>query len=159
MELADIIITFLNKIGLAGLFLAMFLEGSSLPFPGIIVVLSYGYAIDLSIIEAAFISIIMSIIYSIASFIPFMLASRCEGIIRKKFGRKLGKAQAWFIRYGMWSISLSRPFSLGNYISYVAGMSEVPKGRYFIYTFIGILPWSFVILVIGNEFRSIFSGW
>lgn len=159
MELADIIITFLNKIGLIGLFLAMFLEGSSLPFPGVIVVLSYGYAMDLSIIEAVFISIVMSIIYSIASFIPFLLASRCEGIIRKKFGRKLDKAQAWFIRYGMWSISLSRPFSVGNYISYVAGMSKVPKLKYFFYTFIGILPWSFIMLVIGNEIRSIFNGW
>lgn len=150
-----IIITFLTKIGLVGLFLAMFLEGSSLPFPGVLVVLSYGYALNLSIVEAVFISIIMSIVYGIASFIPFMLGLRFEGIVRKKFGRKLGKAQAWFIRYGMWSICLSRPFSVGNYISYVAGMSKVSKVKYFIYTFFGIFPWSFVILVIGNEFNQL----
>jgi len=32
------------------------------------------------------------------------------------------KGQAFFNRYGVWSIALSRPFGVSNYISYVAGM-------------------------------------
>ncbi len=147
----DIIITFLTQIGLVGLFLTMFLEGSSLPIPGIVVVLSYGYALNPSLTQLVFISIVMSIVYSAASFIPYTLGSKSEEMIRKKFGEKLCKAQAWFIQYGMWSISLTRPFSVGNYISYVAGMSKVPRVKYFFYTFLGILPWSIVMLLVGNE--------
>ncbi|KUO58054.1 MAG: hypothetical protein APF84_18705 [Gracilibacter sp. BRH_c7a] len=152
------ILTFLKEIGSAGLFLAMFIEGSSLPFPGVLVVLSYGYAMNPSMTQLIYISIIMSIIYTLASFIPYMVGSKSEQVIRKKFERRLCKAQTWFMHYGMWSISLSRPFSVGNYISYVAGMSKVPKVKYFMYTFLGILPWSFVTLLLGSEIRWIFKG-
>jgi membrane protein DedA with SNARE-associated domain len=159
----DTILTLLKELGLVGLFIFMFLEGSSLPFPGIVVVLSYGYALSPSIVETVVISLIMSIIYSAATFIPYMLGSKSEALIRKKFGGKLSKAQAWFIRYGMWSISLSRPFAVGNYISYIAGISKVPKGKYFLCTFLGILPWSFIVLTIGKtgsllNFSSLFDS-
>ena len=152
----ETIVTFLKQIGLIGLLVVMFLEGSSLPFPGVAVVLSYGYALRPSLSEVVIISIVMSIVYSIASFIPYALAYKSEETINKKFGKKLAKAQDWFRRYGLWSVCLTRPFSVGNYISYVAGMSKVPRVKYFFYTFIGILPWSIVMLFVGNEMRWVF---
>lgn len=152
----ETIVAFLKQIGLIGLLVVMFLEGSSVPFPGVVVVLSYGYALRPSLSELVIIGIVMSIVYSLASFIPYSLAYKSEDAIRKKFGKRLAKAQDWFMRYGLWSVSLTRPFSVGNYISYVAGMSKVPKVKYFLYTFIGILPWSIVMLFVGNEMRWIF---
>ncbi len=51
----------LSSIGIPGLFVVMFLEGASLPFPGIIIVFSYGYIIAPGYIETIFIALAMSI--------------------------------------------------------------------------------------------------
>ncbi|TAA72716.1 hypothetical protein [Planococcus salinarum] len=40
---------FLEDLGVAGLLAAIFLEGSSIPFLGIIVVLAYGGILDMSL--------------------------------------------------------------------------------------------------------------
>ncbi|RSK28239.1 hypothetical protein EJF36_15835 [Bacillus sp. HMF5848] len=137
-----------------GLWISMFLEGSSLPFPGIAVVVSYGYFLNPSWFKLIVLAVTMSVIYSIASIIPYYLGARMEGVITRRFPKQMKKAAAFFQKYGLWSVALSRPFGVGNYISYVAGMSKVRLGPYFMLTFLGILPWSATILWIGRTFHG-----
>lgn len=145
----------LNMLGLPGLFTVMFLEGSSLPFPGVIVVLSYGYIISSSgYLEMAIIAIAMSAFYCLASMVPYFLGMKMSGFFSNKLKKGIDKGSAFFQRYGVWSIALSRPFGVGNYISYVAGMSKINIGKYLLLTFIGIYPWSFVMLFLGDYFNG-----
>lgn len=145
----------LNMLGLPGLFTVMFLEGSSLPFPGVIIVLSYGYiSSSLSILEIALIAVGMSMFYSLASLIPYFLGKKMEGYFSIKLKKGLEKGTLLFQRYGVWSIALSRPFGIGNYISYVAGISRVNALKYIVLTFIGIYPWSLVMLLLGDYFNG-----
>ncbi|MGM7683180.1 DedA family protein [Cytobacillus sp. Hm23] len=139
-----------QNLGVVGLFISMFLEGSSLPFPGVIVVLSYGFLLNPSYVNLVAISIGMAMIYTLASFIPYLIGLKMSSIFPKKLQKGINKARCWFQKYGTWSISLSRPFGMGNYISYIAGMSEVKASVYTIHTFLGILPWSFSVLLIGK---------
>jgi membrane protein DedA with SNARE-associated domain len=143
-----------HSIGLPGLFLVMVLEGSSLPFPGVVMVLSFGYLFSPSYLEVAFIALGMSICYSLASLIPYFLGMKMEGIFLKRLKKGLEKGQVFFNRYGIWSIALSRPFGIGNYISYIAGMSKVQLIKYLMLTFIGIYPWSYVMIVLGDYFKG-----
>ncbi|MEK3889139.1 DedA family protein [Bacillus sp. FSL K6-3431] len=144
----------LNTIGIAGLFLSMFLEGSSLPFPGLVIVLSYGYLLSPGYINTAFIALGMSIFYTLASLIPYFIGAKLERHLPKKLKKGLEKGIVLFNRYGIWSIALSRPFGIGNYISYVAGIGKVNLFKYFILTFLGIYPWSYVMILLGNYFKG-----
>jgi membrane protein DedA with SNARE-associated domain len=157
--LIEIILHWLEDIGLAGLFAAMFLEGSSLPFPGIAVVLAYGYILPFSYWNTAWIAAWMSVIYCISSLIPYFLGRKLEGLFQKRPKKGLQKAKDLFVRYGGWSVAISRPFGIGNYISYVAGMSKMKLVPYLLLTFIGIYPWSYVMLLLGNYFNGSYEAY
>ncbi|MBS4210067.1 DedA family protein [Bacillus sp. FJAT-50079] len=139
----------LSTIGLSGLFIAMFLEGSSLPFPGLAIVLSYGYLLSPEYVATIFIAAGMSVFYSLSSLIPYFIGEKLERIFPNKLRKKLDRGIHLFNRYGVWSIALTRPFGVGNYISYVAGMSKVNVYKYLLLTFIGIYPWSYVMILAG----------
>lgn len=143
-----------HSIGLPGLFIAMVLEGSSLPFPGIIMVFSFGYLFSPGYLETAFIALGMSTCYSLASLIPYFLGRKLEGHIFKRMKKGLQKGQRFFNRYGIWSIAFSRPFGIGNYISYIAGMSKVHLFKYLVLTFVGIYPWSYGMILLGDYFNG-----
>ncbi|MFC4714243.1 DedA family protein [Planococcus dechangensis] len=141
---------FLEKLGLFGLFTAIFLEGASVPFPGIVVVLAYGGLLNMSIAGMAGVAAIMAAIYSVASLIPYFIGNKLEHLIRPNIRKGLDKAGRIFNRYGIWSIALSRPFGIGNYISYLAGSSGVSLLKYLLLTFAGIFPWCLAILYLGD---------
>src|SRR5699024_3844897 len=96
----------------------------------------------------------MSLFYTSASLIPFYLAAKLGSKFPERLKRKLAKGQNYFNRYGTWSIALSRPFGVGNYISYVAGLSKVNPLKFFLLTFLGIYPWSVVMLWLGDYFNG-----
>lgn len=144
----------LSTIGISGLFLAMFLEGSSLPFPGIAIVLSYGYLLSPGYVNTIFISMGMSTFYTLASLIPYFLGLKLEEKLPQRLQKGLKKGTIFFNRYGIWSIAFSRPFGIGNYISYVAGISKVHIMKYFILTFLGIYPWSYMMILLGDYFNG-----
>lgn len=147
-------LAWLHTIGLPGLFFVMFLEGSSLPFPGLIMVLSYGYILSAGYAGTAFIALGMSIFYTLASLIPYFLGMKMGDYFSKRLEKGWKKAQYYFNKYGIWTIALSRPFGIGNYISYIAGISNVNLYKYIFLTFIGIYPWSYVMLLLGQYFKG-----
>lgn len=140
--------------GLGGLLIVMAIEGSSLPFPGIVVVLAFGYVLSPTFPELLAFAALMSLAYSLASYIPYGIGFRLDTMIPKRFSQKLHKAQQMFRQYGLWSIALSRPFGAGNYISYVAGICQVGALKYGVLTFLGIFPWAAVTLFLGYVFKG-----
>ncbi|WP_376845336.1 DedA family protein [Camelliibacillus cellulosilyticus] len=145
------LLEWISGLGMIGLFITMFLEGASVPFPGIIVVLAYGYVMNLSLLEIILLALAMSAFYSLASMIPYILAYKLEVMIPKRIKKGLDKAKTWFKKYGEWSIAFTRPFGVGNYISFVAGIAKVHPVRFICLTFIGIFPWALGILLVGND--------
>ena len=143
------LLVFLENLGTAGLFVALFFEGSSLPFPGVALVIAYGGILNPSLAASALLSAALAVTYSAASLIPYFLGKKLHTMLPKRFANGLQRASRMFRRYGIWSIALSRPFGIGNYISYIAGMSRVGIGQYVLLTFLGIYPWCLAMLWIG----------
>ncbi|WP_018661741.1 DedA family protein [Heyndrickxia acidiproducens] len=146
------LIEILQGLGIYGVYAVMFLEGASIPFPGIFIILSYGYVLKLTAVQIAFSAGVMSLIYTAASFIPYTIALKLQNRIPPKFQKGIAMGQQLFNRFGVWSIALTRPFSIGNYISYAAGLCKVRKWKYFLLTFTGIYPWSFAVLFLGKSY-------
>jgi len=141
-------------LGSTSLFISMFLEGCSLPFPGIIIVLTFGYLLHPGIEEIFLLSVGMSLVYSAASFIPYGIGRKLERNTKGKLSGKIVKTLKWFNRYGELSVCVTRPFAVGNYISYAAGMSRVKPWRYGLLTFAGIFPWAFLMLIVGKMYHG-----
>jgi membrane protein DedA with SNARE-associated domain len=152
--LTDFSLNWLRELGSLGLFGAMFIEGTSLPFPGIVVVFAYGYMLSYDLFYTSKVAMGMSIMYCVASLIPYFMGNKLMGLIFKKQNKGLEKAKALFNRYGFWSVAFFRPFGLGNYISCVAGMSNMGLVHYLFLTFLGIYPWAFVVLSLGKYFKG-----
>lgn len=142
---------FLESFGVWGLFLATAIEASALPFPGALFVLIYGYIFKANPMTLILIGAVNSMVYTVFSMIPYYIGSQIERISKKKFDeKKIEKAQKWFKKYGEWSIALSRPTSLGNYVSFISGMSQIKPWRFLFFTFIGVFPWNTLLLFVGN---------
>ncbi|KKI91905.1 hypothetical protein WQ54_12300 [Bacillus sp. SA1-12] len=147
----EFILTTLNSLGIWGLFLGLALEASSLPFPGVLFVLTYGYLLKPSWGMVAILTITGSFVYTIFSYIPYFIGLKLQDNLKQeKYEKKIKRAKAWFDKYGEWTISLSRILGVGNYISYFAGMIKVNPWRYGVLTFIGILPWVLFMLILGR---------
>jgi membrane protein DedA with SNARE-associated domain len=144
--------------GLFGVLAVMFLEGISLPIPGVAVVFAYGYLFPFSYWHTAIVAAGMSVVYSIASLIPYFLGAKLEKLFKNRGKKGLQKAKDVFIRYGSWSVALTRPFTVGNYISYVAGISKMKLPSFLLLTFIGIYPWCYGMLVLGYYFNGSYQA-
>jgi membrane protein DedA with SNARE-associated domain len=151
----EFIINIIKEMGMWGLFAGNAIEASSLPFPGVLVTLTYGYLLDPSWGKLITLAVLSSVIYTVFSYIPYVIGFKIKHTIKDKANakntRKVEKAQKWFRKYGVWSIALSRPLGIGNYISYASGISKVNKFKFGVLTFIGIFPVTFIMLIVGKN--------
>jgi membrane protein DedA with SNARE-associated domain len=142
---------FLEKCGVWGLFAATAIEASSLPFPGSLFVLVYGYLFQVSAWQLVLLGALNSVVYTLFTLIPYSVGYKLEHLSKKTFDvKKIEKAQAWFKKYGEWTIVFSRPTGFGNYVSYISGISKVKVGRFLFFTYLGVFPWNTFLLFVGN---------
>lgn len=148
------IINIISSMGVTGLYLVILIEGLSIPFPGTPLLLTYGYLLNLNLLDNLKIALFMSVIYVLASYVPFGIGYKLGDNVEKYFQKKLIKARKWFKKYGEVSIALSRPLGFGNYISFISGISKIRFWKYGLLSFIGIYPWFFTILYLGHSFNG-----
>ncbi len=148
----EFVMNLIKELGMWGLFAGNAIEASSLPFPGALVTLTYGYVLDPSWIKLIILAIASSIVYTIFSYIPYGIGFKLKDKIKEKTrSKKIEKGQKWFRKCGLWSIAITRPLGIGNYISYVAGISKVNKWKFGGLTFIGIFPITLTMLIVGKN--------
>lgn len=64
--------------------------------------------------------------------------------------KDIERAEVWFARYGRAAVLISRLFPVvRTLISLPAGVARMPLGRFSLYTFIGVLPWTFALEAAG----------
>ncbi|MTH55428.1 hypothetical protein GKZ89_18715 [Bacillus mangrovi] len=150
----EFIINVLKSFGIWGLLGGIAIEASSVPFPGSLLALAYGYILNATIWEMTWIAALASLVYTIFTLIPYWIGFKLEHKMKKKFNKKkkaIERTQRWFKKCGIWSIAISRPFGVGNYISYVSGLSKVKLAPFLILTFIGVFPLNLVMLWLGSN--------
>ena len=136
------------------------MEGTSIPFPGIVVALAFGSTNRPSFKETMIISLFMAITYTLASFIPYIIGKKFGPKVlsifnkRKKVKESIEKGQNLVEKYGVITMAISRFFGWGNKISYIAGISEINYLPYALFTFSGIYTWSIIMLNLGKIFKS-----
>jgi membrane protein DedA with SNARE-associated domain len=146
------VLHYLQSFGVWGLFGSTAIEATSVPFPGALFLLIYGYLMPIGTWQLVLLSAVNSLIYALFSLIPYYIGMKIGKLSKKKLDpQKIEKAQHWFQKYGDWSIALSRPTGFGNYMSYICGLSNISICRYLVFTFIGVFPWNTLLLFIGRQ--------
>lgn len=139
---------------------AMFIEGASIPFPGIVVILGFGSIERPSFEESMIVAFFMAISYTMSSFIPYAIGRKLGVRIltifdkRKRIKASIDKSKEIVSKYGIFTIAISRFFGWGNKISYIAGISKINCLSYGLLTFSGIYTWSIIMINLGKLFKG-----
>ena len=143
-----------------GLMLSGAVEGLSLPFPSQVLVLYIGHIIKMNSPNMFVVASLFALPYTIASCIPYFIGSKYGSFLLKinpKYQKHITKGELVFSKYGELSVLLTRPFVVGNYISYLAGLYKMNFLRYFCFTFLGIFTWAICILYLGGQIELTFT--
>ncbi|WP_300304036.1 DedA family protein [Anaerosolibacter sp.] len=156
-KLADIT----QKSGIYGylaMFIGMFLEGSSLPFPGTLILVLSGFFVKLYQLNPLFMLLLGSSAYTLATLIPYYIGKHVNDFAQKRFEKtmekhqdKISMVEDLFNKYGEIAVCLSRPTFLSNYFSYIAGMHNMRFTKFVLYTFLGITPWITLMVYLGYQ--------
>lgn len=141
------------------IFISTFLEGTAIPFPGGFLLAWSGFILGRDMPDLAMATGLGVMGYVLGAIIPY-LVGRFGGrpLIEKAFRRfrlpltHIDLAEKWFHKHGLIIVAVSRPFFLGNYVSFVAGMAQTRLLPFLMCTALGICPWVLVYLYLGMMF-------
>lgn len=124
--------------GYLGLFLSAFLAATIVPFSSEVVLATF-YALDRQSMLALW--AVASVGNTLGSFVNWLLGRFClHWQDRRWFPVKpdrLARAQAWFSRYGIWSLLLAWLPVVGDPLTFAAGVLRVPVGVFLVLVAIG----------------------
>lgn len=158
----EFILSMMNQFGYIGVFLLIAIENIFPPIPSEVILLFGGFMTtysELSIIIMIIFATLGSLIGAIILYYIGRLLNkeRLKKIISGRIGRILrlknsdiDKADQWFDTKGNKTVFFCRFIPIvRSLISIPAGMSEMPLGKFFLYTTFGSLIWNSVLIVIG----------
>ena len=162
-SMQEFILTIMEQFGYIGVFLLIAIENIFPPIPSEVILLFGGFMttytklnIVIMIIAATLGSILGAIVlYYIGKIFN---KDRLKKIISGKIGKILrlknsdiDKADKWFDTKGNKTVFFCRFIPIvRSLISIPAGMSEMPMGKFLVYTTFGSLIWNTVLVAIGS---------
>lgn len=147
----------ISSLGYWGIVFTMGIESACMPLPSEIIMPFAGYLAYTGRFSLFWVSVAGAfgcVLGSVASYWAGVWGGRP---FIEKFGKyvllskkDLDMAERWFKKYGDWAIFFSRLMPIiRTFISLPAGIARMNFPRFVIYTFLGSLPWCFVLAYIG----------
>ena len=165
-HVATWIISVISAMGYWGVALLMAIESACIPLPSEIIMPFAGYLVSLGQLNLIGVATAGAIGCNIGS-IPAYWAGKYGGrafILR--WGKwvligagELDKAEAFFARFGNFSILIGRMLPvIRSFIAFPAGMARMNQVRFHIYTFIGSWPFCYVLALIGKHMGAAWNN-
>lgn len=154
----EIIIDFLTEWGYTALFITMALENMNIPIPSEIILGFAGFLVSQQIFSfwpTILVGTIAGLTGSLLSYYiglkggrEFMLRHTAKGGLGAK---KLVAAKNWFETYGGIAIFTGRLLpGIRTFISLPAGISRYPLSPFILYTILGTIPWTILLVYFGD---------
>lgn len=158
----------LEQWGIWAIFVLMILESMCIPAPSELIMLYAGYLVSVRedgsfgdmLLSDTFLWVVAAGVAGnlIGSWIAWLVGARAGREFIEQHGkwlhinaRHLAWADAWFDRHGPSTVFFTRNMPIiRTFISLPAGIAEMPLGRFTTYTFIGCIPWVFMLATIGT---------
>lgn len=157
--LSAALVAWISSLGYWGLAGGMFLESCNIPLPSEVILPFGGYLVSMGRIsfwEAVVAGTLGGTAGSLASYYLGRWGGRP---LLARYGRyvgisaaKLAAADRWFDRWGEATVFFTRLLPVvRTFISLPAGIGAMGVGRFVVYTFLGSLPWSMLLVYLGLQ--------
>jgi membrane protein DedA with SNARE-associated domain len=155
--LARVTMDIVAGAGYWGIFIAMFVESMGIPLPSEVTMPFGGYLVSLGKLGFWPVVIAGTIGNILGSLVFYIIGATGGRVFLKKFGKyilfnekHLDTADRWFARYGEATVFFGRLLPVvRTYISFPAGISRMPLGKFLLYSTIGVIPWCWLFTYIG----------
>jgi membrane protein DedA with SNARE-associated domain len=169
-----------DAVGYLGVAAAVALETIVAPIPSEVILPMAGWKVSQSSADASVVEPLTGLPWNLVLAIAFATAGSVVGAlvgyavgawggrpILDRWGRYVGigaedldRADRWFDRWGSWAVFLGRMVPLvRTFVSYPAGISRMPMGRFLLFSTLGSLPWNAALIgagfVVGENYPQI----
>ena len=150
-------VTFISGSGYLGIVLLMAIESACIPLPSEVIMPFSGYLVFTGRFQLAWVSVAGALGCNLGSALAYYIGALGGRPLAEKYGRlvlvshrDLDRAEHWFARYGDGTVFFSRLLPVvRTFIALPAGVARMNFLRFNIYTFLGSLPWCFVLAYAG----------
>ena len=157
--LARFIIAVISQSGYLGIVLLMGIESACIPLPSEVIMPFSGYLVHAGRFSLIGVAIAGAVGCNLGSFVAYYVGAWGGRPLAERYGRyvlvtrhDLEMADRWFVRYGDWAVFLARLLPVvRTFIALPAGIARMNFFRFNAYTFLGSLPWCFVLAYAGMK--------
>lgn len=156
-QISSVATLLVSTWGYWGIFIGMIIESACIPLSSEAIMLFAGFMSAqgyLNLWGVVWAGILGNVVGSV---LTFWIGIKGGRIFLQKYGKyfffneeHLKKADQWFSRYGEWTVFFSRNLPIiRTFISLPAGISQMNFTKFFIYTFVGVIPWNLALTYLG----------
>jgi membrane protein DedA with SNARE-associated domain len=171
-KLVDFATNVVGDLGLFGVFALMVPESACIPIPSEATMLFAGFNLSpASPHHVSYTLLTVTLVGALANVIGSWIAyaigyyGRIE--VLEKHGRKIGiskkhieQSERWFDRHGEATVFFSRMIPIvRTFISLPAGVARMPFWRFTVFTFLGCVPWVFMLAFVGKQAGNNWTKW
>lgn len=155
--MTDFVLKMIGQFGYLGMFFSMILEAIIIIIPSELILATGGILASqgiFSFLGAFLIGLFGSVFCAVIIYLMGRLGGRpfVEKYGKYFFMKKedINKADDWFGKYGMFAAFIGRNFPIvRTFISLPIGMTKLSFIKFFIYTTLGSIPWTFAFVYVG----------
>lgn len=169
-----------DAVGYVGVAAAVALETIVAPIPSEVILPMAGWKVSQSAAQPSMVEPLTGLAWNIPMAVALATVGSVVGAlvgyavgawggrpILDRYGRYLGigasdldRADRWFERWGSWAVFVGRMVPLvRTFVSYPAGISRMPIGRFLLFSTLGSLPWNAALIyagfVVGERYPQI----
>lgn len=145
--------TMLSPSGLASI-LSGTVEGMGIPWPGAVVLTAAGTEAP-EAATAAWLALCFGLAYTGSSWLQYIAGRYCWSFLKRYIPTARRKQLVTLMqKHGELAVLWTRPLAIGNYVSLPAGVVRMHQGKFLLYTFLGIMPWSLAMTFGGSWIGS-----
>jgi membrane protein DedA with SNARE-associated domain len=145
------------EYGYAAIFLLMLLESACIPFPSEVTMLVGGFYVNEGTLDFFWVVTAGVMGNLVGSWIAYWVGLRTGRALLDRYGKyvlirshDIDKAEVWWSRHGEAATFFSRLLPvIRTFISLPAGIAKMPFGKFTLYTFLGVIPWTLALTWIG----------
>ncbi|GAC1527607.1 MAG: DedA family protein [Thermoleophilaceae bacterium] len=157
-----------GDLGLFGIFVLMVPESACIPIPSEATMLlagfNAGHGHAYTLIEATAVGVVANLI---GSWIAYAVGYYGRIELLERHGSKLhikpadiARAERWFNRHGEATVFFGRMVPVvRTFISLPAGVARMPFWRFSLFTFLGCVPWIFMLAFVGDQAGRNWTKW
>ncbi|HEY4280428.1 MAG TPA: DedA family protein [Conexibacter sp.] len=157
----------IDSIGLAGVAVLMMLESACIPIPSEATMLFAGFNVADGHYSLLAVTLVGTAANLVGSWIAYAVGYYGRIEVLETHGRKLHisrrnleQADRWFEHYGSAAVFFARLLPVARtFISLPAGVARMPLLRFSVLTFLGSLPWVFLLAFAGKEAGDNWRDW